>query len=123
MVALMFLQKDFLVKNVDMGFLLLLIFSLTYAAFFSFDPKAGKQYILIYALVPPTFYLLGKFFAGKLEANKNHLILLLLLAGVVFSISAVLSVFTDILQNGYNIVERNLPNYWTGNIVPATIMG
>ncbi len=123
MVALMFLQKDFLAKNVDMGFLLLLIFSLTYAAFFSFDPKAGKQYILIYALVPPTFYLLGKFFAGKLEANKNHLILLLLLAGVVFSISAVLSVFTDILQNGYNIVERNLPNYWTGNIVPATIMG
>lgn len=121
--GLLLLQRDFLVKNMDVGFLLLMIFSLTYAAFFSFDPKAGKQYILIYALVPGTFYLLGKFFAERLQGKGNHLILLLLLTGVVFSISAVLSVFTDILQNGYNIVERNLPNYWTGNIVPATIMG
>lgn len=121
--GLILLQKDFLAKNVDKEFLSLLLFSLTYAAFFSFEPKAGTQYIIIYAIMPVTFYFLGKFFAEKLRCNRNYLILLLLLTGVVFSISAVISVFTDILQNGYNVVDRNLPNYWTGNIVPATIMG
>ncbi|MEE1963196.1 hypothetical protein V1387_10915 [Allomuricauda taeanensis] len=121
--GLMLLQKDFLIKNVDKEFLSLLLFSFTYAAFFSFEPKAGTQYIVIYAIMPVTFYLLGKFCAEKLQDDRNHLILFLLLSGVIFSISAVLSVFTDILQNGYNVVDRNLPNYWTGNIVPATIMG
>src|SRR5690606_10614641 len=80
-------------------------------------------YILIYALMPCSFYLLGKYFVEKLQGTFNQLIYLLILTGIVFSISAVLSVFTDILQNGYNIVERNLPNFWTGHVVPATIMG
>tara|TARA_E500000318_G_C3565740_1_gene215548 strand:- start:911 stop:2086 length:1176 start_codon:yes stop_codon:yes gene_type:complete len=121
--ALILLQKDFLVRNVDVGFWLLFVFSIIYAAFFSFDPKAGNQYIVIYAIVPGAFYLLGKFFTEKLKSNQVNLIILLLISAVIFSISAVLSVFTDILQNGYNVVDRNLPNYWTGNIVPATIMG
>ncbi|WP_133067224.1 O-antigen ligase family protein [Flagellimonas pacifica] len=73
--------------------------------------------------MPGTFYLLGKYFAHKIDGNREHLVLFLLLIGAVFSITANLSVFMDILQNGYNIVERNLPNYWTGQIIPATIMG
>lgn len=121
--GLILLQRDFLIKNIDNGLILLIIFSFTYAAFFSFDPKAGNQYIIIYAIFPSVFYLLGKYFAEKLQQNYNYLILLLILVGVVFSFSAVLSVFSDILQNGYNVVDRNLPNYWTGHIVPATIMG
>lgn len=121
--GLIILQKGFLVKNIDLGFLLLFMFSLTYAAFFSFEPKAGSQYIIIYAIMPGTLYLLGMYFADKIEGNRANLVLLLLCAGCVFSISAILSVFTDILQNGYNVVDRNLPNYWTGQIIPATIMG
>ena len=123
LLGLLILQRNFLAKNMDWGVVLVLLFSLTYAAFFSFDPKAGKQYILIYAVVPGTFYLLGKFFAGRLNGNRTSLFFLLLLAGCVFASSAIMSVFMDILQNGYNIVDRNLPNYWTGSIVNATIMG
>ncbi len=104
-------------------FFVLLLFSLTYAAYFSFDPKAGNQYIVIYAVIPPIFYLLGKFFASKLAGDTKSLFYLLLFVGIVFSVSAILSVFTDIIRNGYAVVERNLPNFWTGNIVPATIMG
>nr|WP_299067420.1 hypothetical protein [uncultured Allomuricauda sp.] len=120
--ALIVLQKGFLIKNIDLGFLLLFLFSITYAAFFSFDPKAGSQYIIIYAIAPVTLYLLGKYVADKID-NGTNLVLFLLLVGCIFSITAILSVFTDILQNGYNVVERNLPNYWTGQIIPATIMG
>lgn len=123
LLPLVLLKRNFLVKNSDTGLLLLLLFSLTYAAFFSFDPIAGKQYIIVYALFPGLFYLLGKYFAEKLKDNHIHLLLFLLISSLIFSFSAVLSVFTDILENGYNIVDRNLPNYWTGNIIPATIMG
>lgn len=123
LVPIVLLKRNFLAKNVDAGFLMLLFFSLIYAAFFSFDAVSGKQYIVVYALFPGLFYLLGKYFAEKLESNYNNLTLFLLIASIVFSVSAVLSVFTDILQNGYNVVDRNLPNYWTGNIIPATIMG
>ncbi|WP_420322308.1 O-antigen ligase family protein [Flagellimonas sp.] len=119
----MLLQRDFLVKNVDLNFLYLLAFSVTYAAFFSFDPKAGKQYIVIYALVPGTFYLMGKYFTERIEKRPDFVFFLLLITGITFSFSALLSVFTNILQNGYNVVDRNLPNYWTNQIVSATIMG
>ncbi|WP_228237525.1 O-antigen ligase family protein [Allomuricauda sp. M10] len=123
LVPLVVIQRGFLIRNLDFSFFVLLLFSLTYAAYFSFEPKAGNQYIVIYAVVPPIFYLLGKFFASKLAGNTKSLFYLLLFVGIIFSISAILSVFTDILRNGYAVVERNLPNFWTGNIVPATIMG
>jgi O-antigen ligase len=123
LIPLVVIQRGFLMRNLDFSFFVLLLFSLTYAAYFSFEPKAGNQYIVIYALVPPIFYLLGKFFASKLAPNTKSLFYLLLFVGIIFSVSANLSVFTDILRNGYSVVERNLPNFWTGKVVPATIMG
>lgn len=120
--GLMLLKRDFIVKNMDLGFLLLIFFSLTFAAFFSFNPTSGKQYIIVYALFPVTFYLIGKYFSEKVK-ERNNLIFLIIIASCVFSFSSVLSVFSDILNNGFNVVDRNLPNFWTGSIVLATIMG
>ncbi len=123
LVPLVVIQKEFLIKNLDINFFILLLFSLIYAAYFSLDPVSGKQYIFIYAFVPGAFYLLGKFFVFKLKGETRNIFYLLLLFAIVFSVSAIFSVFTDLLKNGYSVVERNLPNFWTGNIVPATIMG
>ncbi|WP_293295428.1 hypothetical protein [Allomuricauda sp.] len=121
--ALILLQKSFLVKNVDAGFWLLFVFSVIYAAFFSFDPIAGKQYIVIYAVVPGSFYLLGKFFVRKFSQNTDKIFLILLISSVVFSSTGILSVGTVISDSGFVEVDRNLPNFWTGQITPATKMG
>ncbi|WP_222983935.1 hypothetical protein [Flagellimonas meishanensis] len=123
LIGLLILKKDFLTRNLDTIFLVLLLFSITFAAFFSFEPKAGKQYILVYALVPSALYLMGKYFAEKLEGNRNHLFFLLLFAGCLFAVTPILSVFFDILRNGYGVVDRNLPSFWTGQVILATIMG
>lgn len=122
--VLALLKRDFLTRNLDLGFLLLLLFSFTYAAFFSFEPKAGNQYIVIYAIMPCTFYVLGKYFAQQIMGkNLAPLFYMLLITGLAFSFTAILSVFMDILQNGYNVIDRNLPSFWTGQIILATIMG
>nr|WP_299381559.1 hypothetical protein [Allomuricauda sp.] len=121
--ALMIFQREFLVRNVDRELMLLFLFSITYAAFFSFEPLAGKQYIVIYFLVPSTFYLMGKFFVEKASKNYLTIIIMLLLTSIIFSMTGVLSVVTVLNQLGFSEVDRNLPNYWTGQITPATKMG
>ncbi|MCL6266232.1 O-antigen ligase family protein [Flagellimonas myxillae] len=121
--ALMVIHREFLVRNLDTGLLLLFLFSITYAAFFSFEPLAGKQFIVIYMLVPSTFYLMGKYFVEKTSKNYSTLIWMLLLTSIVFSITGILSVVTVLNQLGFTEVDRNLPNYWTGQITPATKMG
>tara|TARA_Y100001933_G_C18982911_1_gene557340 strand:- start:1078 stop:2127 length:1050 start_codon:yes stop_codon:yes gene_type:complete len=118
-----FVRKKFLVKSVDLNFFILLLFSLSYAAFFLLDPVAGNQYIVVYAFVPVTLYLLGKYFADKLNNDIQKLFILFLISGVIFSITSFLSVITDLLTNGFADVNRNLPNFWTGQIIPATITG
>lgn len=123
LIPLVFIKKKFLVENVDFNFFILLLFSLSYAAFFMLDPVAGNQYIVIYAFVPASFYLLGKYFADKLDNNIQKLFFLFLISGIIFSVSAFLSVATNLFNNGFADVERNLPNFWTGQIIPATIMG
>tara|TARA_R110002012_G_scaffold74542_3_gene188943 strand:- start:219 stop:1394 length:1176 start_codon:yes stop_codon:yes gene_type:complete len=121
--ALIFLQRDFLIKNVDVGFWLLFVFSVIYAAFFSFDPIAGNQYIVIYAIVPGAFYLLGKYFVRKFSQDTDKIFFILLISSVVFSSTGVLSVGSVISDSGFVEVDRNLPNFWTGQITPATKMG
>lgn len=123
LIPLVVVKKNFLLKSVDFNFFILLLFSLSYAAFFLLDPVAGNQYIFIYAFVPGSFYLLGKYFADRLNNDFKKLFVLLLILGVLFSITSFLSVITDLTKNGFAVVDRNLPNFWTGQIIPATIMG
>lgn len=123
LIPLVFIKKEFLVKSVDFNFFTLLLFSISYAAFFMLDPVAGNQYIVVYAFVPGVLYLLGKYFADKLNNNTQKLFVLFLISGIIFSISSFLSIITDLLNNGFADVNRNLPNFWTGQIIPATIMG
>lgn len=116
-------QKGFLLKNLDKNFLTLILLSVTYAIFFSLNPKSGQQYIIIYAIIPWTLYLCGKYSVTKIGDNPLHLFYLLIITGILLSFSSFISVLTNILDVGFSEVDRNLPNFWTGATVSATIMG
>ena len=124
MAPIIFIKKDFLSTNLDFDFFLLVLFSLIYAIFFAFSPESelGKQFIIIYALTPPTFYLVGKYLT-RYTTNSITVFYLLLTIGFLFSFSAILSVYSNFLEGGFVQLERNLPNFWTNNVVAATLMG
>lgn len=122
-VGLIFLKKQFLLKHLDSLFFLLLITSVIYALFYAFDPKGGVQYIIVHAIFPPTFYLLGKYIYVRLNGNKTYLFYFLAIIGILYSITPVLSVLINLRQGGFGQIDRSLPLFWNGQLVTATIMG
>jgi O-antigen ligase len=121
--ALILVNGNFMLENLDIDLLLLLLYSITYAMFYSFDYESqGKQFIAIYAIMPPIFYLVGKFLA---KDNPKPEILFYILFGIalLFSLSALISVFQNFLAGGFLQMERSVPFFWGGKPVSATIMG
>ena len=124
MPALILFDKDSLVRNFDKSAFILFLFSVSYALFFALlDDSRGKQYILIYAMVPITFYMLGRVIAFKLKTSQEFIFFLLLIVGIFHSLTAMISVLVVFLQEGFFSIDRNLPNFWNGEIILATIMG
>ena len=121
---LVFTKKNFLLRNLDFNFLILTFYSVTFGLFYAFqaEESRGMQYILIYIITPPTFYLLGKYLTGE-KTNDKIIFYLLFTIGALFSITGIISVFPNFLEGGFTQVERNLPNFWTGDIIAATLMG
>lgn len=111
----------FFKKSLDVDFLLLFFFSICYALFYSVDPWRGNQYILMYLLIPPFFYLWGKYFRLKAE-NQQNLFFLLISFGFIFSISPLISVWLDIIKNGFVQNYRNIPMFWSTESMGATGM-
>lgn len=124
LVPLVLIDRNFIKNNLDFDVLLLLLFSFSYALFYSFDADAtqGRQYIFIYALTPPTFYLIGKYLARN-NPTPTQLFYVLFTIGSIFSVSAVISVYLNFNEGGFAQLERSIPMIWDGNPVSATIMG
>lgn len=116
------IKSDFLKENVDFEFVLLALLSLTYGAFYALNPEFGIQFILIYGLFPPTFYLLGKYFCIKAE-NEDTLFKSLFFVGLFLSFSSLVSVLLNIIEKGFGQINRSLPLIWGDDVVSATIMG
>ncbi|WP_282050987.1 hypothetical protein [Maribacter aquivivus] len=110
-----------LVEKLDFNFTLLLLFSICYAIFYIFNLELGSQFILIYALFPAGFYLIGKTFNNK-SLNNIQLFYLLFASGFIFSLPAMVSVLTSIIDKGFVVIERDVPMIWGGNVIPATNM-
>ena len=123
MPLLLLFNKNKSQKKVDTDAFILFLFSITYAIFFALNATSGKQYILIYAITPITFYLLGKAVIKKLDSNEDLIFCVFLVLGILNSFSAILSVFSIFLEEGFISIERNLPSIWNGEIIIATIMG
>jgi len=120
-VIYIFTRKKFLLQNLDGDFTLLLLFSATYSVFYCFDLSLGTQYILIFLLFPPGFYLVGKYVAARAESPKK-LGLLMFLISFVFSLTTLISVLLNIAAKGFVVLERDVPVFWDGHSIPATNM-
>lgn len=114
------LNKSFLNK-LDFNFILLLIFSICYAVFYTFNLDLGGQFIFIYSLFPSFFYLSGKTFQSK-NFDDIQNFKFLFMTGLLFSLPAMVSVLLSIYDKGFVIVERDVPLIWTGQNIPATNM-
>lgn len=114
------LNKSFLSK-LDFNFILLLIFSICYAVFYTFNLDLGGQFIFIYSLFPSFFYLTGKTFQSK-NFDDIQNFKFLFVTGLLFSLPAMASVLLSIYDKGFVVVERDVPLIWTGQNIPATNM-
>lgn len=114
-------QKSNLLKYFDTTSLLIFLFSLIYALFYSFDTVNGVQYIAIYTLFPVAFYLLGRRIGWEL--NSKSMSFFLCASAFIFSLSALISVLLNIYEGGFVQFERSIPMFWNENIVSATQMG
>ncbi|MEE9361051.1 MAG: hypothetical protein V3U92_00470 [Cellulophaga sp.] len=120
--ALIYVKKDFIQKNFDFDFVILFIFSITYALFSLLNPDIYKQTIIFYGVFPPVFFLLGKYFVVK-SKKTEHLFILLISVGFLFSFSALISVVLNLTTGGFAQYERSIPMFWNGNEITATLMG
>lgn len=120
-VIYIFTRKKFLLQNLDVDFSLLLLFSATYSIFYCFDLSLGTQYILIFLLFPPGFYLVGKYFADKAKTAKQ-MGLIMFMVSIVFSLTTLISVLLNIAAKGFVQLERDVPVFWDGHSIPATNM-
>jgi hypothetical protein len=120
--ALLIIKGEFLKNNIDFDVILLTTFSFIYAAFYALNLEFGLQFILIYAVFPPTFYLLGKYLCTKVESEET-LFISLFFVGFLLSFSGLISILLSINEGGFGQIERSLPLFWENRIVSATVMG
>ncbi|MCL6275545.1 hypothetical protein M3P19_16135 [Muricauda sp. 2012CJ35-5] len=120
--AFIFIKASLVKKNLDLDFTLLLLLSVIYGLFYILDPVDGMQFVLIYSLFPPTFYLLGKFMSNPIK-DDHTVFYLLFFASALFSLPAVLSVYLNFAEGGFVQADRSIPYIWTGESLSATVMG
>jgi hypothetical protein len=98
---------------------LLLCFSVCYALFYSFNLKLGTQYIFIYALLPLTFYAIGKLSVTYFD--RKNLFPLIVLYSFLFALPSLFSVLLEIKEKGFATIKRDVPNLWSGEYENATL--
>jgi hypothetical protein len=120
-VVLIIFQKKFLKTAIERNFLLLLFFSVCYGLFYALNPWKGLQFVVIYMLTPPAFYLWGKFIVTKIN-NTNTLFNILIGITVIYSLPALITLGLNIVEGGFAQPDRNIPMFWGGDIINATQM-
>jgi hypothetical protein len=111
-------KKEYLKNNVDKNAVWLLIFSVTYSLFYSFNPMGGIQYILIYATSPFVFYMSGKYFYTHYLSEEVYYFLLLFIS-IGFSVIPIVSIINHIINDGF-IGPRNVSLIWNDEVRGAT---
>ena len=119
--VIIYAKKEFILGNLDIDFLLIVIFSVIYSLFSILSPPFYIQNVLFFGLFPPLFYLLGKYFVQKTPSLKL-LYQALLLVGFLYSFSALVSVLLNLLQGGFIQFDRSIAMFWGGNTRTATLM-
>lgn len=121
-IIIIYSSKEFLLKNIDSTYCVLLLFSLVYAAFYFFNMEQGIQWLFIYALFPSSFYLLGKKMVYK-HTSSQTLFYLFFSVALLYSFTGLASVGINLIQGGFVQVGRSIADFWTGKERLATAMG
>ncbi len=120
-IILIFTKKEFLKSGIERNFLLLFFFTVVYGLFYALNPWKGVQFIILYILTPPAFYLWGKYMATVNQKTKTLFFVLIGLT-IIYSLPALISVTMNIVEGGFVQAERNIPMIWGTVNVPATQM-
>ena len=115
------LKGKTIIPLIDRTVVILFIFSLVYSTFYAFNPEQGVQFILIYLIIPVTFYMTGRLLYEKNRLESYNSLILISL-GLFFSLTSMASVFKAIIEIGFVTIKRDVPIIWTGNTIPATNM-
>ncbi len=121
LIILIVLKKDFISRNLDFNFLIIIIFSVCYGLFYGLDPEAGTQFIIVYSFTPAFLYLWGKYLAFK-SNNDLKLFYLLFTLGLIFSTPHLISVLINIAEGGLAQDSRSIPMFWGSEAKNATGM-
>ena len=113
------LKKNTLFSLMDKNFVWIFAFSLIYTLFFVLNVNTGPQGIIMRLLFPPLYYLLGKYLVTE-DLQYTGVVNLLLLLGIVYATSTLLSVGTNLLESGFNVTERDVPDFWNGKTYVST---
>lgn len=114
-------KLSFLNYKLDGKGFLLLLFSIFYSLFYSINPIGGAQMLIIYALAPFTFYIIGRYFSMNYSSTEILYFLLVFIALVYAFIPAV-SIIIHIIENGFS-GGRNLSLLWdNGHELSATLI-
>ena len=117
-----FVKGSFVLNRVRFDAVMLFLFSASYMLFSLIDPEVYIQTTLFYGLFPLTFLFLGSYFASKVE--KSEMNSFLILAGILFSFSPLISVIINLRSGGFIQLDRGIPMFWGGTSpVKATLMG
>ena len=120
--AFIYLKKDFILRRVDIDFVLIQAFAIIYGLFSFIDPEIYPQTVIFYGVFPPVFFLLGRFFMSKTK-RVDDMFLILFAVGLLYSVSALLSVTINLKSGGYGNFDRAIPMIWNGTKpVKATLM-
>ena len=115
------LNHRFFIKNIDQNFFLLIFFSIIYSIFYGFNLNLGTQFILIYAFFPAFFYLIGKIVLDQ-RASHLQIFKFIFYSSLFFSLPPMISILISILNDGFVVLERDVPMIWSGDKISATNM-
>ncbi|WP_375324226.1 hypothetical protein [Flagellimonas sp. GZD32] len=81
----------------------------------------GVQYLFLQAVFPGFSYLIGKSLVFKKLENKD-IVYLFIVIGIAYSLTSFMSVFKELIKNGFGSSDRAIPDFWTGQTQLATLM-
>lgn len=110
-----------LVSSLDKLGIFLVLFSITYSVFYTFNTEDRTSMILIYAIAPITFYGIGKYFSMNYRSYKVYYFLFLFFA-LGYSLIPAISIIYHIIENGF-IGERDVRLFTRNDVTTATILG
>ncbi|KQC29342.1 O-antigen ligase family protein [Flagellimonas eckloniae] len=117
-----YLKKDFLLKRLDFDFLLIQAFAIVYGLFSIIDPDIFTQTVIFYGVFPPVFFMLGRYFMSK-TPNLESIFYIFFTVGLLYSLSALISVTVNLKGGGFANFDRSIPMIWNGSKpIKATLM-